>query len=88
MSLKALGLDKRQIETMIMRSWDKMKFDIVKEYTNILVRQGRARDVGASKDAEKDMEAMCDAYALVFTRIFSQVIEANNKKIRDELKNS
>ncbi|MGD9579872.1 MAG: hypothetical protein AB7V50_00730 [Vampirovibrionia bacterium] len=86
MSVKTLGLDKRQIESMVAGSWEKMKFDIIREYTNILVRQGRARDTGSVKDAERDMEAMCDAYARIFVRIFSQVIESNNKKITDELK--
>lgn len=86
MSVKTLGLDKRQIETMITTSWNKMKFDIIKEYTNILVRQGRARDTGPANNAEKDMEAMCDAYSSLFIRIFAQVIEANNRKITEELK--
>lgn len=86
MSVKTLGLDKRQIETMINTSWNKMKFDIIREYSNILIRQGRARDAGAVNNAEKDMEAMCDAYASLFIRIFAQTIEANNRKITEELK--
>lgn len=85
MSLKSLGLNRRQMESMVNAAFEQMKMDINREYANVLILQGRAKDVGYLSDAERDMEAMCDAYRIVMTRVFAKVLESNNKKIADEI---
>jgi hypothetical protein len=85
MSLNTCGLSRRQMETMCKSAFEKMKFEIIREYGNALIMQGRARDVGALSDVERDTEAMCEAYSMSTMRIMAKVIEANNKKILEDL---
>ncbi|MEW5820164.1 MAG: hypothetical protein AB1782_08215 [Cyanobacteriota bacterium] len=84
MTLQTCGLSRRQLETMYKTTYEKMKFEIIREYGNALILQGRARDVGSLSDVERDMEAMCDAYAKSLMNITSRVIEANNKKLLED----
>ena len=81
MTLRACGLNLRQIETVLKTTFDKMKRDFPKEYANVLIMQGRAKDVGYFSDAERDMEAMCEAYTHIITRAVAKAIEENNKKL-------
>lgn len=86
MSFTSFGLNQRQIDSMVNSSVDNMKFELSQEYSNILIRQGRARDTMTFSDVEQNMEAMCDAYKVIFSKAIARVIEANNKKIYEDIK--
>ncbi len=85
MSLNSVGLNRRQVEGLIANTLKSLKMEVGREYSNILIRQGRARDVGSLSQVEQDMEAMCDAYGFVLSKAFARVIEANNKKVCDDV---
>lgn len=82
-----IGLSQRQVDTMLVNMFNNMKNDLVMEYTNTLYRQGRARDTSSFSRDEEDMSAMCDAYSIILFKLFSKVMEANNKKIQDDIQN-
>jgi hypothetical protein len=81
----SVGLSKRQISSMINSTIDNMKHQLPLEYNNVLVRQGRARDTAFST-AEQDMEAMCDAYRVLIVQAVSDVIDANNRRVHEDVK--
>ena len=85
MSLNSVGLNRRQVESIISNTLKNLKMEVGREYSNILIRQGRARDVGAFNQTEQDMEAMCDAYGVILAKAFARVIEANNKKVYEDV---
>lgn len=78
------GLSQRQLDSMLTTILDSMKMDVVREYSNALYRQGRARDTGTFSREEEDMLAMCDAYKIVLVKAITKVIEANNKKLQED----
>lgn len=82
-----IGLSRRQMETMIRSSLDSLKMELAREYSNILVRQGRARDMGSFNNDEQDMEAMCDAYGTILIKAVAKVLDTNNKKVLEDVKN-
>jgi hypothetical protein len=71
---------------MINSTVDSYKFQLAQEYSNVLTRQGRARDTGAFNNTEQDMEAMCEAYKVFVAEAVAKAIDANNKKIYEDLK--
>jgi hypothetical protein len=84
--MDTLGLSKRQICSIVNSAVDAMKMQLPREYSNVLIRQGRAKDTGFFSSEEQDMEAMCDAYRVLLVEAIGGAIEANNKKITDEVK--
>lgn len=84
--MENIGLSRRQLETMIRGALDSMKMELPREYSNILIRQGRARDMGSFNNDERDMEAMCDAYGVILIKAVAKVLDSNNKKVMEDVK--
>lgn len=85
--MSSFGLNQRQLDSMINSAVDNMKVHLESEYGNILIRQGRARDTATFSQVEQNMEAMCDAYKVIFSKAISKVIESNNKRIKEDIDN-
>jgi hypothetical protein len=82
-----MGMNQRQIEGLINNLLSSMKIELNREYANILYRQGRAKgDCANFNPVEMDTVAMCEAYSTLFARAVAGAIEANNKKLVEDIK--
>lgn len=79
-------MNQRQLESMLTSEMASIKHELPIEYGNILCRQGRSKDTGNFTSTEMDMEAMCDAYMHFFSRAIAFTIDANNRKLLEDLR--